>query len=184
MASSGFFAVEAFETNQVSLLVSADDTWRFFEDHGFFYQENKEIGRSVEELYNSGNFRNPEVKLHYTRVLKEDSVSGLHKPLCGAYLPEQRIQSILDRYPAELPFRIPWGTTPQRFYNWVKKKDPRADNDLTVYLLGPASKWRCCAGSHKLETDGEYDSDGNYALEDTALVDYPMKEFIMRDGGV
>lgn len=80
MASSGF-AADPFERNQVSLLVSADDTWRFFEDHGFFYQENTEIGRRVDELYNTCDFRNPEVKLNYTPVLGEDSVSRLKTPL-------------------------------------------------------------------------------------------------------
>ncbi|KAI1286542.1 hypothetical protein F5Y03DRAFT_137935 [Xylaria venustula] len=147
MASLGFTA-DLFETNQISLLVFADDIWRFFEDHGFFYQENKEIGQRVDELYNTGDFRNPEIKLHYTPAFREDS----------------RIQSIIDRYPTELPFRILWGTTPKGFYNWVKKKDPRADNDLTVCLLSPHLKWRCCAGSCKLETDGKYYTDGNYAF--------------------
>jgi hypothetical protein len=67
---------DLFEPNQVSTLVSVDDTLQFIEAHGFFYQENAEIGRLVDGLYKEGRIRSDDVKLDYFKpTLQQDSVS-------------------------------------------------------------------------------------------------------------
>jgi len=168
MATSN--SADLFESTQVSLLISVDETLQFLEDHGFFYQGDREIGKLVDEVYSKDRARSDDAKLeHFKPTIQKDS----------------RLSRILNHYPTELPrFRFPWGTTPSGYYNWVPTSDRTADSGLVAYMLGSESQWACRDGSHRLDSNGELLADGTLRVPDALLQPYPKKEIKMEEGGV
>lgn len=64
-----------FGENQVSSSVSADDSLKFFEEHGFFYQADSEIGRLVTTLDSKGLADGPDGLKSFNQALLQDPVS-------------------------------------------------------------------------------------------------------------
>lgn len=65
-----------FESNRVTLAVSADDAPEFLQTHGFFYQENAAIGAEVDRLFRTGAAKNRDFDLaHFKPFLERDLVS-------------------------------------------------------------------------------------------------------------
>ncbi|KAK8007271.1 subtilisin-like protein [Apiospora arundinis] len=160
-------SVNLFESNQVSLSVSAECTLDFLKDHGFFYQSSAALGQLVDELYETSRARSDDVRLGYfLPTLRQDL----------------RLKAVLDHYPVETRFRFPWGTT-GGYYNWNLASDAGAETGLIIYLLGSASQWFCRDGAHKLESDGKLVPNGTYELSDELLEDYPKRVLAMEEGG-
>lgn len=76
-----------FEKAQVKSSVKAEGVLEFFADHGLFYQENAEIGKPVDDLYNTNRVRSEDARLEYfMSTLQKDSVSA-HIHRYNSYLP-------------------------------------------------------------------------------------------------
>jgi len=77
-------AATVLETNTVSLSISADESPKFSEDHGFFYQADAEIGKLVDKLYIEGRARSDDSLSHFRPRLLEVPVSNhAHPSLCS-----------------------------------------------------------------------------------------------------
>lgn len=183
MASS---AHDPFELSQVSSSVCADDTLQFLEAHGFFYLEDAEIGRRVDELYNKKLIRTEVASLDYFMpTLENNPVGEARNAFLYRYLPLQRLKPILESYSIRQPkIRFPWGTVSEVYYNWIPKSDPKAKKKLIVYMLGPGSQYVCLDGSLVIDSDGEPDGQGFYRYPPTVSENYVRKEIIMKQGGV
>jgi hypothetical protein len=69
-------ADDLFELDQVSASVSENDSLRFLEEHGFFYQGDMEVGNLVDGLYSTGRARSKDAELAYFKsTLRQDPVS-------------------------------------------------------------------------------------------------------------
>ncbi|KAK4170966.1 hypothetical protein QBC36DRAFT_368925 [Triangularia setosa] len=146
--------------------VSADDVQQFWEDHGFFYQENATIGGLVDRLFREDRARSDDTKLeHFRTELRKDP----------------RLKKILDRYPIATRFQFPWGTT-KGYYKWDVRAE--ADNGLVLHMLGSKSHWFCCDGSHKLGSSGELLPNGTLNAPEDIIKAYPRMEVKMEEGGV
>jgi len=78
----------AFQPSQGSSSVSADDSLQFLEDHGFFYEEDEEIGMLVKEIYRTGRIRSEDTRLdHFRPRLEQNPVSRTKIVFANCYLP-------------------------------------------------------------------------------------------------
>lgn len=178
-------AHDPFALSQGSSSVPADDALEFLEAHGFFYLKDAEIGKQVDELYNTKQIRSEVASLDYFMPTIENNPVGEVRNALYHYLPPQRLKPILESYSIRQPkIRFPWGTVPEVYYNWIPKSDPKAKKKLTVYMLGPGSQYACLDGSLAIDSDGEPDDQGFYRYPPTVSEDYVRKEIIMEKGGV
>lgn len=67
--------------------VSADDAYQFLTAHGFLYLEDAEVGKLVDELYNSRQIRTEVASLDYFMpILENNPVSNIQNRFLCYYL--------------------------------------------------------------------------------------------------
>lgn len=178
-------ASSAHDPFELSSSVPADDTLQFLEAHGFFYLQDAEIGKRVDELYTTKQIRTEVASLDYFMpTLEKNPVGEIQNAFLYRCLPPQRLNPILESYSIRQPnIRFPWGTAGV-YYNWIPKSDPKARKKLTVYMLGPGSQYACLDGSLVIDSDGEPDDKGFYRYPPTVSEKYVRREIIMEQGGV
>ena len=108
---------DLFELDQVSLSVSADDSLRFLEDHGFFYQGNAEIGKLVDMFYNSNALRCDcgqfSVQFNiYQVIIEKDLVGNSKHPVY--YLSLLTVRSVSVKSSSSTPSRLASGSRSAR----------------------------------------------------------------------
>ncbi|KAK4149898.1 hypothetical protein C8A00DRAFT_18482 [Chaetomidium leptoderma] len=168
MASSTPTADPLFEQNQVSSSVSAEDAAAFFQEHGFFYQADTEIGKVVAELDSQGLAWNPEGLKYFMPILLRDS----------------RLRQILEpfgnRYPS---VNYSFGSNYPGHY-FASTIEPNQDHRILLYMWSAGSQLEFAVGSHRPPNKGVKAANGMYEVPYKFLKNKNLNEIKVRmEGG-
>jgi len=135
--------------------VSAADAPKFFDEHGFFYQTNPEIGSLVEDLDDNGLADGSEGLQSFTSTLLHD----------------ERLKRILETYDERAKLWFSLGCDPGHYF--ASTIDPSQENRLVIYMWSPGTELEFCDCSHMGESKGVRAANG--------MVEVPVA-FLRRKG--
>ncbi|EGX87668.1 hypothetical protein CCM_09629 [Cordyceps militaris CM01] len=153
------------EKDQVSSVITPQQSWQFYETHGFFYQRNEIVGALVHALFAAG------------------AASKAYLPLFQPQLSQdERIMSILTNYPYERPdFHFGWGGL-DFFYSLDVSNSTY--NGIAIYAAEPGTSFCCCDQSQKHSGDGEWTNYGPRRFDAEYAALYRKVSVDLESGGL
>lgn len=183
MASSTPTADHLFEDNQVSSSVSADDAATFFQEHGFFYQADTEIGKVVAELDSQGLAWNPEALKYFMPILLRDAVSVTSRALCIVVYTTQRVRQILKPFGNRPSVCYSFGSNYPGHY-FASTIEANQDHRILLYMWSTGSQLEFAVGSHRPPQIGVKAANGMYEVPYKFLKKKNLNEIKVRmEGG-
>lgn len=183
MASLTPTADSLFEADQASSSVSADHAATFFQEHGFFYQADTEIGNLVAELDSQGLAWDPKGLKYFMPILLRDLVSMPSRVSCTVIYTTQGLRQILEPFGIYPSVCYAFGSNYPGHY-FASTIEPNQDHRILLYMWSAGSQLEFVVGSHRPPHIGVKGANGMYEVPYIFLKKKNLNEIEVRmEGG-